>query len=290
VSKRLSELLTLPGAAPLGDSLNQLRATCAELDEFVHTLIDEMVALQDELDLRRQQLSDAWKELETVKQTAATSASGVSDAQLLAQVTALQTERDELHSELSATNERMTKLANVAVGVAESKAETASVKSELSATKDELTSLRAELSRERQRATAGASEVEKQLRVQLDELTRERSLIEVQLESVRERAAELAAQLDDQQRHFSNEQQRWHSQLGDLTRVMAVSSRNTQVPGDTTAESVRQSSLPTRRTAPATPTPRPETEAPSGNPMIDSVMAQFQMVQREAARRRAKAS
>jgi len=285
VSQRLADLLTVAGAQPLGESLSQLRCTCAELDEFVHSIIDELAALHHELDLRRQQLSDAWREIDDAKREAGQAAV---DPKLAEQITALETERGELRHELEVATGRLTKLAAVAVGVAESKAEAASAKTELSAIRSELDQTKAALTRALESERDGdASDAEYRLRAQLDDQVRERELTETQLESVRDRAAELAVQLEEQQRQFAEERQRWQSQLADLTRLVANHNRGSHSStSETIVTETPRCSAATMRRAPH----RNEHEAPQGNPVIDSVMAQFQMVQREAARRRAKAS
>ena len=286
MSKRLADLLTVAGAQPLGDSLTQLRTTCAELDEFVHDIIDELSALHNELDLRRQQLSDAWRELDQAKRDVG---DAVVNPKVQEQLQTLEAERGDLRRELEATNTRLAKLAAVAVGVAESKAEAASAKSELAAIRSELAETKTALARQREvAASVGSSDSEQQLLAQLEDQSRERSLTETQLESVRERAAELAVQLEEQQRQFAEERQRWQSQLADLTRLVASQNRATHSTSNSETvitEAPRCSATAIRRSG-----HRTESDSPQGNPVIDSVMAQFQMVQREAARRRAKAS
>jgi chromosome segregation ATPase len=285
VSQRLADLLTVAGAQPLGESLTQLQCTCTELDEFVHSIIEELAALHNELDLRRQQIGDAWRELDDAKRA---SAQTVADPQLAGQIAALEAERSELKHQLETSSERLNKLATVAVGVAEAKAETAGAKTELAAVRSELAETKAALERALESGGGHTStEVELRLRAQLDEHARERALSDTQLESVRERAAELAVQLEEQQRQFAEERQRWQSQLADLTRLVASHNRGSHSSTSDTivTEQPRCTASPVRR-APH----RPDHDAPQGNPVIDSVMAQFQMVQREAARRRAKAS
>jgi chromosome segregation ATPase len=285
VSKRLADLLTVAGAQPLGESLTQLRTTCAELDEFVHGIIDELAALHNELDLRRQQLNDAWRELDQNKREAGEAAV---DPKLKEQLETLEAERGDLRRELEATNTRLAKLAAVAVGVAESKAEAASAKSELASVRAELAETKSVLARQREAAAHGGSDAEHQLLAQLEDQARERSLTETQLESVRERAAELAVQLEEQQRQFAEERQRWQSQLADLTRLVANQNRTTH--SNSTSETIVTEAPRCSATALRRSGHRAESDSPQGNPVIDSVMAQFQMVQREAARRRAKAS
>jgi len=285
VSQRLADLLTVAGAQPLGESLSQLRCTCAELDEFVHGIIDELAALHHELDLRRQQLGDAWRELDDAKREAG---QATVDPKLTDEIAALEAERGELRNELEAATDRLTKLAAVAVGVAESKAEAASAKTELTAVRSELDQTKAALARALEaEGDAGSSDAEHRLRAQLEAEARERELTETQLESVRERAAELAVQLEEQQRQFAEERQRWQSQLADLTRLVANHNRasHTSTSETIVTETPRCSAAAMRR-APH----RTDADGPQGNPVVDSVMAQFQMVQREAARRRAKAS
>ncbi|MEX0586335.1 MAG: hypothetical protein WD176_06810, partial [Pirellulales bacterium] len=92
--------------------------------------------------------------------------------------------------------------------------------------------------------------------------------VEAQLELVRERAAELADRLDDQERQFSAERRRWQTELAEVSRLVA----------DQNEQGGAEGGPPVGR--------RPAAAARAPNPVIDSVAAQFRMVQRDAARRR----
>jgi len=111
-------------------------------------------------------------------------------------------------------------------------------------------------------------------------LEQERTLLEGELETVRNRAAEMAESLAEQKRGLARQQTQWADELKQMRRLMEALSRRLS------------------ETPPA-PAAAPQPAAPSASgaeaghssdddPVLDSVMAQFQMLQQDLARRRAK--
>ena len=99
-------------------------------------------------------------------------------------------------------------------------------------------------------------------------LRQEHAVVECELDAVRTRAAELAEALDVERRAHNQQQGIWAEELHRMRRVL---------------ESLAQ-----RAAAPAgVPTPAPAAAAVgSADPVLDSVMAQFALLQKDVARRR----
>ncbi len=114
----------------------------------------------------------------------------------------------------------------------------------------------------------------------LPEWEEERLELESELELVRTRAAELNEELEEQRRQLASEREEASKELGQMKRVLEqqatllaekeemASTRDT-VPNAGSADDGRQG-------------------APAADPILGSVMAQFEMLQRDAVRRRAK--
>jgi chromosome segregation ATPase len=112
------------------------------------------------------------------------------------------------------------------------------------------------------------------------ELEQERAMLERELEIVRSRAAELSEIQAQQGRQMSEERERWSEELKRMRRLL-----------ETMAE--RQLALPaaeTRAAKSAGPPPASGQQATPkedrADPVLDSVITQFEMLQRDLARRR----
>ena len=111
------------------------------------------------------------------------------------------------------------------------------------------------------------------------ELEQDRRLMESELESVRNRAAELTEALSEQKRTAQQQQSQW---TGELKRMRRLLEGMSQV-------LVRRESLAGNgNSAPGNqPTTHQDTNAANVDPVLDSVMAQFEMLQKDLAERRA---
>jgi len=113
------------------------------------------------------------------------------------------------------------------------------------------------------------------------EWEKERAVLEAELEAVRDRAAEMSESLAEQQRLAGQQQAEWNNELKRMRGMLEHVSRQ-----------LSQQELPTQ---PADvepeppPVPRAVEEPPAENEdaALSSVMAQFEMLQRDLARRRA---
>ena len=177
-------------------------------------------------------------------------------------------------------------------------AQLAGVTAELADTRRELTDVREEVLKRREELECAAlaevpscstdvddterrklDEKVRQLEQHESELQRERSELESDLEQVRNRAAELTESLAEQKRIAADQQTQWTGELKRLRQLMEGMSLMLSQGGTETSP------------PPAKPDKRaePAEEVNSGgeeDPVLDSVMAQFEMIQRGLARRR----
>jgi chromosome segregation ATPase len=168
------------------------------------------------------------------------------------------------------------------------------VAEELSQAQNELGGAREEIARLRERlenAPEGSAsqpdpELQAQIRQKEEEraqLDQERSVLENELDMVRNRAAEMAETLAQQQREMGEERQRWSAELKRMRRVLEALTTRQAEPQEASAPSGGQRG----RAQPAEGMPELETVArDQPDPVLGSVMAQFEMLQKDIVRRR----
>lgn len=107
--------------------------------------------------------------------------------------------------------------------------------------------------------------------------SRQREALENELELVRMRAAELAESLAEQGRQIAQERAQWGEELRRMRRLLETLVCTRQTPATAEHEEPQVSEPAPAATAGG---------APSEDPVLSSVMAQFQMLQKDLARRR----
>jgi chromosome segregation ATPase len=224
------------------NDLEQLRTEAERRQTEARTAADQLAADKANWEKTRQAGGDSSQETEALQR----------EFQQLA------AERDRLWSDLDAARDRITTLAATAVDAAESRALLATARAEASQYQAELTRVREQLQTAELSLVGGAA----------GERSPDQADVESQLELVRERAAELADRLDEQERDFAAERRRLQTELAEARQN---AEREPSAGGDGAASLTR----------------RPNGGARAANPVIDSVAAQFRLVQRDAARRRA---
>jgi chromosome segregation ATPase len=170
----------------------------------------------------------------------------------------------------------------------------AQVADELSHTRAELAEARREIEQLREGMDHGVDtaqspsdgKVQEQLqvleqeRVQLDQ---ERVVLETELEMVRNRAAEMAEALAQQQRQMADERQQWAQELKRMRRLLeALAGRAIEYPA---VGGPPRAFVEPRRATETSPD-EPCTPRANGDPVLGSVMAQFEMLQKDIVRRR----
>lgn len=127
---------------------------------------------------------------------------------------------------------------------------------------------------------AGATARDDAAQVRVAELLEEREALESELELVRERAASLAAELAEQQERLADDRTNWATELKQLRQLIE---QRTEL-----RDNVRPPAL--CREADPGPTAQAArdvaAEPAHADPVLESVLAQFALLQRDASRRR----
>lgn len=166
--------------------------------------------------------------------------------------------------------------------LAESRSELSQAREELRRQREELNTVRNEVSQPQPdpRLQEQLGRMEKERAV----LDQERLVVETELETVRNRAAELTEALAEQKRQAADERVRWANELKRMHRLMETLSQQ-QVEYQRVSEARRPNGQPPPRESSEPMQPVSATAAPN-DPVLNSVMAQFEMLQKDLARRR----
>lgn len=288
-------LLTIDTAG-LQETVGQLCAAQDGLETFLRGLFGDLDVLADEmtrhgrwvdsakqdqdterstheerLGRERQELESTFERIQELTDqlgSSATASSGGS-AQLQEAFADIEEERSSLQAIVAASESQGAELARMA--------------SELAGARQDLAETRAELCTQRELLSQVPGEEESgavsKLRDRLEQLeqerlgwTEERAVLETELDAVRTRTAELADTLDEEQQRAAGERRDWAEELRQMRELLQSLSDRTTGP------------------APALATPDVAAEPPerddSQDPVLDSVMAQFEILQKDLARRR----
>ena len=243
------------------ESLADIHASNSEAEQFIGEMLDELDRLRH--DLHNQDLRLQRERIEVDERSAKlpTDASAL-DEDAQQELEQLRVDRVTLQEERDAAHVQLAKMATTALDLATARAE--------------LSETRTELSREREKLSDD-DDTKTELLHRVGELEQERALLEAELESVRRRAAELSEALERKQWKPAGED----AQAATAPEPTAAAS---EVPAPaSSAESQTDSSAP-----PAPEAKRPSKLALGEDAALESVMAQFEMIQRDIARRRAK--
>jgi chromosome segregation ATPase len=163
----------------------------------------------------------------------------------------------------------------------------AEVSAQVGIARDELARTRLDLEQQRSRLDAARSDVttsgpdEKTLeqlhaaQAERDAAVHERMLLEAELETLRCRTAELAESLEEQKRRASDQQTQWVGELRQQRALLA-----------TLATRLTEQKLAAVQPPAATRGASRAASGGDGDPALESVLAQFEMLQKDVARRR----
>ncbi len=285
-------------------SLAQIRTAHEEFDRFFCEVFEDLDALAGQMAQRHR----AWQAGRSEAESDLEQRAAELDQQRAALVTQIEQVHRASHSspeESDAASQRMGELAELRAAIEQDRSalhaamDAAQAQaSELADVVRELAQARAALSEARQEllrpsAEGGAApvvgEADDVLREQLRQaeqerqaMEQERAVLETELEAVRNRAAEMAEMLAQQKRQMSEQRDQWSDELRRMRQMLEVlSGRLADVEAAPPQAAASRQATPESNggAAPAAP-------GQADDAVLDSVMAQFQMLQKDRARRR----
>jgi len=279
MAAELASSIAVDGWEPLTRCLEQLRGGHAEVDQFLRGLLEELDQThsqlsQHELQLLRQreQLADQRDQLAQREQSAQQGDAG--DERTQAELESLREERDELRKQLKQERAQGAKLTDAAL--------------ELTTVQAELARAQGELAEERKVRREVDGNLGEDVQGLVSGLEQERAVLETELEAIRRRAAELSGTLDEQKRRAEQDREKWAAELAHLRRIL-------QQQAEWLAEQHRAQAVPAQTpAAPPVHAEQPRASAPAAaeesgeDTVLESVMAQFEMIQKDIVRRREK--
>jgi septal ring factor EnvC (AmiA/AmiB activator) len=153
---------------------------------------------------------------------------------------------------------------------------------------------RQQLAREREQVPANEAQEYPALQAKVSELEQERSTLEEELESVRSRAVELSETVAAQKREMAEENARWSAELRQLRRTLEkqaawiTQQTENNANWDESSQPTQSVRGPDQRTHPtAFPNGAP---ARAADPVVGSILSQFELLQKDVARRREQAN
>lgn len=177
---------------------------------------------------------------------------------LRAELGRVQSERDAIEEELRTTRSQTERLAGATMELAEVRAALADAQTRLGG-----------------QPACTQSDVDDGVEQQLETLERERETLEIELETVRNRAVELAEVAAEEKRRNAEERAEWSSELKQLRRALEQQSSLLLRYQDSVSEH-----------EPAAAAIDERASRLASDPVLDSVMAQFEMLQQDLVRRR----
>ncbi len=270
--------------------LSQVCASQAEFDQFFSEVFEQLDGLSAQL-LHRQQAwqthreeteDDYRRRCQQLAQRRAETAAQQDELQQRADAsTAAATAADDhrLQQALDQIEQQRGELTGVLEDAQKQVVELAHATSELVQTRNQFQEL---LTTAGTAGPAGVIEAVQQQLVQMQnervELEQERASLEAELEAVRNRAAEMSENLAQQKREMAQERAEWAEEFKRLRCLLESLSQRQAV--------VLQETAGTPIAAPAHVPAATERPASDTDPVLDSVMAQFELLQRDMTRRR----
>lgn len=253
---------------PIGETVAEFRNECADFENLIDSLFDQLDVLRCELGRK---MFDLEQERQKVVESEQQLAQQREDNQRAA--------HDFEHQEaiLSTALNELEELRSLVATHQQSSAANATLSQELAAAQQEIADLRAQLVA---RPAGGASDR------QVAELEQERSALESELELVRGRAAELYDSLSQERRALTELRTETATEMKQLRRIVErqselLAERAGAGSGPNTITVSRESIMAEGKHDDDAPD-----AGPAADPVINSVMAQFAKLQKEVAERR----
>ena len=296
----------LADPATLSEPLAEIRAGGDEYQHFFFDVCDQLETLASELAHRQQiwqtqqqevevglerraaRLDDERTEVasqwERVQQLAeenraeAATVTGENDQQVKQMFQEAERERAALQSALEVAQSQTTQLTGVVNELSEARTALVEVRQEISQYPEQLESARSEAGSSPDQAAL--DERVRRLEQERAELDQERAVLETELEAVRNRAADLAETMAGQRKQMAEERAQWTAELKRMRQILEALAEGQAAQPAATGNS--STPPPQAAIAPAEQAPGQD----AADPVLDSVMAQFEMLQKDLARRR----
>jgi len=278
----------LAGWKGVEDAVTEIRSSCAEVERFFEQLFAQLESLADSLAAREAQLRRSESELRSSRVAAEDALADSEAAATSVSVTALQQlvehtqqQNQQLLRTQQQFEEQLARLTAMAAELAELKAIWRQAQPLAETAPDD-----------------GEQSYREQLRQMAEQqllLERERIELQSELETARGQVAELAEQLAEQKRLAALQQAQWNEELKRIRLLLESSARGVSPPVERQTAMRKNAAAAEQRCEreqaqqPAAATAEPAA-APQGRPrdvVLDSVLAQFEILQKDIARRRA---
>jgi len=240
----------------------------------------ELSVAHSDLANMRAELADAREEI--ARQRSQTESAGIGSAeaesQLREKLRRAEEDRANLRNQLEAARKQPSGEDQRAL-----QAKLAEAREESGRQADRIESLRAEVASAQSVPASGLEDdaLQEQLQQERTAFAQERNGLESELETIRNRAADLTELIETQKREMATERAGWTDEFKRLRHTLENRLQSQPAPNNRISQADDpQPQAP--ETAPAQPV--------AGDPVLDSVMAQFEMLQKDLIRRRAKKS
>ena len=284
LDRKQAEIETLQRETEQVARANQERAAMLACDnesqvqgfvDIVQQQREELQSMRESGHAQSEQLSSIAAELAETRKAIAENASGDETARIehiQRIIDETQQQREELQSMRESGHAQSEQLSSIAAELAETQKAIHDHTERVEALQPQPTGTAED--------TEALHEQIRQLEQQHSVLAQERSLLESELESLRYRAAEMTESLAEQKRQAAEQQTALSDELKQMRTLLETLSK--QIEG---AEARAPAATPV---PPAATSPRDgKSTDEASDPVLDSVMEQFEMLQKDLARRRA---
>jgi chromosome segregation ATPase len=270
----------LPGWEQVREALVEICSSHDEYDKFFTEMFDQLGAMSRELAQRQLQIENDARQ--RTNRAIAEASAHQEEARLI--MDEAKQERVEINSMQEVVHTQLGKLDAISSEVAEARGELNAMRGELAQVRGELQQRPDSLQskpvaepdpRIEARFRQQIQQIQQMARQQ-ESLEQERKELEFELDAVRGRAAELSESLSEQKRTAIQQQTEWAKEFKRMRMLLESMSGRL---ADGFAVPVATGP------APAAPSSAPA-HAPSQDPALDTVLAQFELLQRDVTRRR----
>jgi chromosome segregation ATPase len=251
-------------------ALDEIRVCHEENPAFFSGVFDQLDSLCGSLLSREQQVEKRGAE----RRESISAPDAIENNRWDSLLKKLEEDRAEIRGEQQSVQQQIVRLAAAAEDLTAARSEFQAVRGELARQGEELTAVRS-------RTLAASQEVEESIKNKIRDVEQQQSLLEKEraamekgLESVGNRAAEIAELLAEQKRLSDTQQNHWEEDLRQMRTLL---------------EGLTRQIAERRRQAESSPAVKPTSgvaAAASGDPVLDSVLAQFELLQQDRLFRR----